>query len=236
MKIGYQSGIKLLHALVPDSLWSRVFAPGTPPSVIRRSRIYGLGRRLEIFGLDLRHTPSVEAFCYRHLLATRTRLDFIVNNACQTVRRPPDFYRHMLEREHGPLHNLPEAARRLLGAYEGLRGYHILPEAADSTVPAPVLLPGVAAVAGITHAAALSQVPLLPEELAAQQPAPTRAGWIGYSEVDLREAQFLAAIDGRGVFGGIAGGSLVNTIAAVSPQCPAQAADAAHPGTRQAHC
>ena len=56
------------------------------------------GDRLEIFGLDLRHTPSVEAFC-QHLLSTRARLDFIVNNACQTVRRPPEFYRHMLEAE-----------------------------------------------------------------------------------------------------------------------------------------
>ena len=28
-----------------------------------------------------------------------------------------------------PLHDLPEVARKLLGAYEGLRGYHILPEA-----------------------------------------------------------------------------------------------------------
>ena len=59
------------------------------------------GHRLEIFGLDLRHTPSVEAFC-RHLQAKYARLDFIVNNACQTVRRPPDFYAHMMERENGP--------------------------------------------------------------------------------------------------------------------------------------
>ena len=74
------------------------------------------GHRLEIFGLDLRHTPSVEAFC-RHLLATRSRLDFIINNACQTVRRPPDFYQHMMERENGSLHDMPaeaaQAARRL---------------------------------------------------------------------------------------------------------------------------
>src|SRR3546814_9033356 len=45
--------------------------------------------RLEVFGLDLRHTPSVEAFC-RELSARLPRLDFIINNACQTVRRPPD--------------------------------------------------------------------------------------------------------------------------------------------------
>jgi len=59
------------------------------------------GHRLEIFGLDLRHTPSVEAFC-DELLATRDRLDFIINNACQTVRRPPEFYEHMMEGERAP--------------------------------------------------------------------------------------------------------------------------------------
>ena len=122
------------------------------------------GHRLEIFGLDLRHTPSVEAFC-RHLNATHSRLDFIINNACQTVRRPPGFYEHMMSLERASLSSLPEQARRLIGAYEGLRGYHILPEG-GAEVSVPQL---VSDVAGLTHAAELSQVPLLPEELAAQK-------------------------------------------------------------------
>jgi NAD(P)-dependent dehydrogenase (short-subunit alcohol dehydrogenase family) len=105
----------------------------------------------------------VEAFC-RHLLATRTRLDFIINNACQTVRRPPDFYQHMMEGENGSLNKMPEPARKLLGAYEGLRGYHLLPEG-----DASVAQQRRSEVAGLTHAAALSQVPLLPDELAAQK-------------------------------------------------------------------
>jgi NAD(P)-dependent dehydrogenase (short-subunit alcohol dehydrogenase family) len=78
------------------------------------------------------------------------------------------------------LHDLPPEAARLLGAYEGLRGYHMLPEGgapasgpaqspsslkhAGSETGAPM-----SALAGLTHAAALSQVPLLPDELAAQQ-------------------------------------------------------------------
>jgi NADP-dependent 3-hydroxy acid dehydrogenase YdfG len=66
------------------------------------------GDRLEIFGLDLRHTPSVEAFC-REMLDTRNRLDFIINNACQTVRRPPDFYAHMMEGETAALSHMPES-------------------------------------------------------------------------------------------------------------------------------
>ena len=90
---------------------------------------------------------------------TRARLDFIINNACQTVRRPPDFYQHMMARETGPLQELSAKAARLLGGYEGLRGYHLLPEggAALAGQPTPEL-------AGLKHAAELSQVPLLPEE------------------------------------------------------------------------
>jgi NAD(P)-dependent dehydrogenase (short-subunit alcohol dehydrogenase family) len=92
------------------------------------------------------------------------RLDYIVNNACQTVRRPPEFYRHMMELEGASATDMPESARRLLGAYEGLRSCNILPDGSGASV-APVL----ADVAGITHAAALSQVPLLPEELEARK-------------------------------------------------------------------
>jgi NAD(P)-dependent dehydrogenase (short-subunit alcohol dehydrogenase family) len=167
VKIGYQAGIKLLRAGAQLIVCTR-FPRDSAMRYSQEADFKDWGHRLEIFGLDLRHTPSVEAFC-RHLLATRNRLDFIINNACQTVRRPPDFYQHMMEREHGPLHDLPEAARKLLGAYEGLRGYHILPEAADGNAPAAGLMPGISPVACLTHAAALSQVPLLPEELAAQK-------------------------------------------------------------------
>ncbi len=163
VKIGYQAGIKLLRAgahLIVSTRFPRDSAmryAAEPDFTEWRDR-------LEIFGLDLRHTPSVEAFC-RHLIATRSRLDFIINNACQTVRRPPDFYQHMMEREQGSLHDLPPEAARLLGAYEGLRGYHLLPEGPVRTGQ----LQEVSQLAGITHSAALSQVPLLAEELAAQQ-------------------------------------------------------------------
>ncbi|MDP2310772.1 MAG: SDR family NAD(P)-dependent oxidoreductase, partial [Pseudomonadota bacterium] len=127
VKIGYQAGIKLLRAGVHLIVTTR-FPRDAAERYAREPDFPEWGDRLEIFGLDLRHTPSVEAFC-AHLLSTRDRLDFIVNNACQTVRRPPDFYRHMMAAELGALDALSAPARRLLGAYEGLRGYHMLPEA-----------------------------------------------------------------------------------------------------------
>jgi NAD(P)-dependent dehydrogenase (short-subunit alcohol dehydrogenase family) len=164
VKIGYQAGIKLLRAGAQLIVCTR-FPRDSAMRYAAEPDFKEWSSRLEIFGLDLRHTPSVEAFC-KHLLTTRNRLDFIINNACQTVRRPPDFYQHMMELETGALEKMPEAARKLLGAYEGLRGYHILPEGNSSAA----LLDGkISKVAGLTHAAELSQVPLLPEELEAQK-------------------------------------------------------------------
>src|SRR6267378_3610819 len=156
VKIGYQAGIKLLRAGAQLIVTTRF------PRYASEPDFTNWGHRLEIFGLDLRHTPSVEAFC-RHLLQTHERLDFIINNACQTVRRPPDFYQHMMADENGPLQSLPEQAGRLLGAYEGLRGYNLL-----AAGELPLAAGPASELAGLRHSAQLSQVPLLPDELAAQ--------------------------------------------------------------------
>ena len=174
VKIGYQAGIKLLRAGAQLIVCTR-FPRDSAMRYAAEPDFKDWGSRLEIFGLDLRHTPSVEAFC-KHLLTTRSRLDFIINNACQTVRRPPDFYAHMMERENGSLHDLPPDAAKLLGAYEGLRGYHLLPDAGRADLPVSQAAQQrgptnsvAASLAGLTHAAVLSQVPLLPEELEAQK-------------------------------------------------------------------
>ena len=166
VKIGYQAGILLLRSGAQLIVTTR-FPRDSALRYAAEPDFAEWGHRLEIFGLDLRHTPSVEAFC-RHLTATHGRLDFIINNACQTVRRPPDFYRHMMERESASLHDMPGPVKKLLGAYEGLRGHHLLPEG-DSQPPHSVVRPPAGGVTGLTHAAALSQVALLPDELAAQK-------------------------------------------------------------------
>ena len=166
VKIGYQAGLKLLRAGAQLIVTTR-FPRNAASRYAQEPDFAEWGDRLEVFGLDLRHTPSVEAFC-REMLATRPRLDFIVNNACQTVRRPPDFYTHMMEEEGAALAGMPEQVRKLVGAYEGLRGYHLLPEA-DAPAVEQALDRGLSAVSGLTQAALLSQVALLPEELTAQK-------------------------------------------------------------------
>lgn len=163
VKIGYQAGIKLLRAGARLLVTTR-FPRDSALRYSREPDFSDWADRLEIFGLDLRHTPSVEAFC-RHMMETHDRLDFIINNACQTVRRPPDFYRHMMDQESSSLADMPEAARKLLGTYEGLRRCHMLPEGGG----AGNLAPGDGGLSGLTHAAALSQVALLPEDHAGEK-------------------------------------------------------------------
>jgi NAD(P)-dependent dehydrogenase (short-subunit alcohol dehydrogenase family) len=71
--------------------------------------------------------------------------------------------------ETAALHTMPEHVRELVGSYEGLRGYHLLPEADSAMAMQETMATRLSDVAGLTHAAALSQVALLPEELEAQK-------------------------------------------------------------------
>jgi NAD(P)-dependent dehydrogenase (short-subunit alcohol dehydrogenase family) len=156
VKIGYQAGLKLLRAGAQLIVTTRF--PRDAAKRYAQERDFGQwGHRLEIFGLDMRHTPSVEALC-QELLAKRTRLDFIINNACQTVRRPPEFYKHMMEGERVALDEAPESALRLLGSFTGARN-GVVPSSRAS----------IAELNGLTRAAELSQVALLPEELIGQK-------------------------------------------------------------------
>jgi NAD(P)-dependent dehydrogenase (short-subunit alcohol dehydrogenase family) len=176
VKIGYQAGIKLLRAGAELIVTTR-FPRDSAARYAREPDFAEWGHRLTVYGLDLRHTPSVEAFC-RELLDTRERLDFIVNNACQTVRRPPGFYRHMLEGETAAAHTLPAEVRRLLGSYDVPSGPLL---GAGDVLRAPEAV-------GLTHAPELSQLPLLPEELAVR-PELFPAGRLDQDlqQVDLRD-------------------------------------------------
>ena len=115
VKIGYQAGIKLLRAGAELIVTTR-FPRDAALRYAREPDFDDWGDRLEVFGLDLRYTPSVEAFCH-HVDRTRDRLDFVVNNACQTVRRPPAFYEHMMDVETASLARMPATVRALMGEY-----------------------------------------------------------------------------------------------------------------------
>ena len=164
VKIGYQAGIKLLRCGA-DLIVATRFPRDAAARYAGEPDFAEWGDRLEVFGLDLRHTPSVEAFC-AHVSATRTRLDVIINNACQTVRRPPGFYEHMMAKETAALDALAPDVLQLVGSYEVLRNRDRVLESASDDAAASIAVSEHGGVPGLSRAAELSQVPLLPEDRA----------------------------------------------------------------------
>ena len=159
VKIGFQAALLLLRAGCRVVALTR-FPRDAAARYAREPDFEAWRERLTIYGIDLRHTPSVELLCQR-LDATLPRLDFQIHNACQTVRRPPGFYAHLVDAEGGPLDAVPEAQRALVADYEAVRAaLHEHAPAAGVTSPAllsqaasdaDLLLPGKSALELFPH-------------------------------------------------------------------------------------
>jgi NAD(P)-dependent dehydrogenase (short-subunit alcohol dehydrogenase family) len=119
VKIGFQAALKLLRAGAHVVVTTR-FPIDAADRYSKEADFPDFRGRLQIHGLDLRHTPSVELFT-RYLLEHLPRLDHILNNACQTVRRPAGFFEHLLARETLQLGELPPALRGSLASHNELR-------------------------------------------------------------------------------------------------------------------
>ncbi len=159
VKIGYQAALKLLRAGAHVVVTTRFPRDGAR-RFLEEADSHEWHHRLQIHGLDLRHTPSVEALADQ-LVATLPRLDFLLNNACQTVRRPPGFYEHLMDGERQLLNSLPAEAHPLLAAHEALRERES-PQLSPSDDFSLSLARE--SIAGITQAAELSQLQLAPED------------------------------------------------------------------------
>ena len=160
VKIGFQAALKLLRAGAHVVVATR-FPVDAAARYAQEPDFGEFSGRLQVHGLDLRHTPSVELFA-RWLGERLPRLDFILNNACQTVRRPAGFFRHLLEREAEASSALPDALRGPLAQHEALC------RAITGATAAPGLaLQSSAArspAEGLVHSAALSQRRYLDED------------------------------------------------------------------------
>ena len=149
LKIGYQATLMMLRA------GARVIATTRFPvdSALRFCREDDFSQwrnRLHIYGLDLRHTPSVEMFT-KFIEQKYDRLDILINNAAQTVRRPPGFYAHLMPNEAKIFQDLPVDARFLLKEYESCKRRLDTPLALSWNTKEPGI--------GIRASAQLSQIP-----------------------------------------------------------------------------
>ena len=184
------------------------------PALRRGARLRRLGRPAR----DLRPRPAPHAE-RRGVLppprsTTRTGLDFIVNNACQTVRRPPAFYRHMMELETAAL----DSCRPGTAGADGVRGVEL---AGRAPVPSRPSCRSWRCSRATTEPGGH----LFPERSA--RPGPPAGRPAG--------PELLAPHAGRGVVGGAARDAARERGGPVRAQRPPQAADAPHAGARQAH-
>lgn len=173
VKIGFEAALKLLRCGAHVIVTTRF-----PADAARRfCEVEGSQAwidRLQVYGLDLRHTPSVEAFTAR-LCQELPRLDFIINNACQTIRRPAGYYRHLIEAETSATEHLPAAQSQLLAAYHQLiqsqpinltsQEHGKATGLSSGTLQAALAGQATAeSLAGLTQAAQLSQVALTQDD------------------------------------------------------------------------
>ena len=105
VKIGFRCGLRLLRCGALLIATSR-FPHDTAKRYAEEADFEQWKHRLHIYGLDLRDLKSVVKLS--EILSSRyERLDAIINNAAQTVRRPPMYYRHLLPIECMPPKEMP---------------------------------------------------------------------------------------------------------------------------------
>jgi len=158
VKIGFQASLKLLRAGAHVIVTTR-FPVDAADRYSSEPDFSSYRERLQIHGLDLRHTPSVELFT-RFLAERLPRLDYVLNNACQTVRRPAGFFEHLLAREAESIVSLPTELHSVLTGHDELRRMLEGSSAPSSLIAAAEHIPG----EGLLHSAALSQRRYLDED------------------------------------------------------------------------
>ncbi|MDQ3366869.1 MAG: SDR family oxidoreductase [Myxococcota bacterium] len=159
VKIGYQAAIKLLRAGAEVIVATR-FPRDAARRFAREQDAADWTHRLHVYGIDLRHTPSVERLC-QHLLQTLPRLDGLINNACQTVRRPSGWYDHVVATEDDAPVGLERAFLERNRALRGELGSGAAGEGHELARETGTQIQA----SGLWRSAVLSQVPLLAEDL-----------------------------------------------------------------------
>lgn len=213
VKIGFRVALRLLRCGAGVVVTTR-FPADAATRFAAQDDFETFRGRLQVISLDLRDLKRVQRFT--QLLETHVpHLDIVVNNACQTVRRPPAYYRHLMGLEATAKEWLGEGATDVLkvehSSWNGgaaiergaASGGEALEAASDAEGGAAAggsggAGEGAGAVAreqglgsksavDALHSAALSQVPVLASDTAAAaEHFPEGAYDVNGQQVDLR--------------------------------------------------
>jgi NAD(P)-dependent dehydrogenase (short-subunit alcohol dehydrogenase family) len=112
VKIGYEISLILLRQGASVIVTSR-FPKDTSIRYSKEKDFDEFKDRIHVYGLDMRHIPSVIDFT-DFIKSKYDRLDILINNAAQTIRRPPIFYEHLKDIEMKPLIAFDETVRKMM--------------------------------------------------------------------------------------------------------------------------
>ena len=159
LKIGYHATLMMLRSGAIVIATTR-FPADSAIRFAKEKDFSEWGHRLHIYGLDLRHIPSVELFA-SYVEQQYERLDILINNAAQTVRRPAGFYAHLMGNETLAFHEYSADVQLLLSHHrQCLKEIeNFTPPGAESNKTLAVSWNGQAPGIGIRASAQLSQVP-----------------------------------------------------------------------------
>lgn len=187
LKIGYHITLMLLRGGATVIATTR-FPVDSALRFAKEEDFQEWGHRLKIHGLDLRHIPSVEIFC-NFIEQKYGRLDILINNAAQTVRRPAGFYTHMMENEEKPISSFHPDVQSLLSDHLNcLEELKVLTIGASPNQNMPVTWHGPEPGIGLRASAKLSQIPYsFDNTLVAQEVFPEGQLDADLQQVDLRK-------------------------------------------------
>ncbi len=189
LKIGYHITLMMLRAGATVIATTR-FPVDSALRFAKEEDFSEWGNRLKIHGLDLRHIPSVEIFC-NFIEQQYDRLDVLINNAAQTVRRPAGFYQHLMPNEEKEYDKLPPYAQDLLADHKYcLQELRTLSDdfSNGQNKNLPVTWHGKQLGIGLTSSAKLSQIPYsIDNSISAEEVFPDGKLDADLQQVDLRK-------------------------------------------------
>lgn len=179
VKIGYHTCLKLLRAGCTVVATTR-FPNAACKSYMDQPDFHSFKDRLHVFGLDFRDITGLEAFTL-FLRKHYQKVDILINNACQTIRRPAGYYTPAVQKEMDLYQNASKDHHMLLAGtkmYESTRRRLSAPPPDKTAALEGASLPQIAPppvenalapsspfhLSGVACSALLSQTSLLPED------------------------------------------------------------------------
>ncbi len=112
LKIGFETALKLLRCGATVVITTR-FADDARARFLQQGDASDWKDRFHVVAADFRDVSRVESLI-NWLSGEFATIDILINNAAQTIRRPPAFYRHLLSEPAGKSHFLTDKSKHLL--------------------------------------------------------------------------------------------------------------------------